>query len=137
MEKNYFKLYTEELSRIKSLGIKPRLLLHACCAPCSSAVLEKLKDYFDITLFFYNPNISPESEFNARLKELENEFSNEKANTINSAKKLSEERKLIFDEELMVFAKSDIFQSYELISHLDCHFFAFQCVVFANQFFKF
>lgn len=71
MEKNYFKLYTEELNTIKNLEKKPRLLLHACCAPCASAVLEKLKDYFEITLFFYNPNISPESEFNARLKELE------------------------------------------------------------------
>ncbi len=41
----------------------PRLLLHACCAPCSSYVLEYLADYFDITVYYYNPNISPEDEF--------------------------------------------------------------------------
>lgn len=50
-------------------GDKPRLLLHACCAPCSSACLERLKDYFDITLFFYNPNIEDE-EYSKRKREL-------------------------------------------------------------------
>jgi predicted adenine nucleotide alpha hydrolase (AANH) superfamily ATPase len=46
------------------------LLLHACCAPCSSYVLEYLCHYFDITLFFYNPNIAPESEYRFRAEEL-------------------------------------------------------------------
>ena len=50
---------------------RPSLLLHACCAPCSSYVLEYLSKYFDITLLFYNPNISPESEHDLRLAELE------------------------------------------------------------------
>ncbi len=50
---------------------KPRLLLHACCAPCSSYVLEYLAQYFDITLFFYNPNISPAEEYSFRAEELE------------------------------------------------------------------
>lgn len=49
---------------------KPTLLLHACCAPCSSYVLEYLSKYFKITLFFYNPNISPISEFEKRYSEL-------------------------------------------------------------------
>ena len=67
---NYQKLFEETLNQIKDSGKKPTLLLHACCAPCSSAVLEILKDFFDITIFFYNPNISPESEFEYRLEEL-------------------------------------------------------------------
>ena len=70
IKKNYKLLMDEEIERIKVSGKKPALLLHACCAPCSSAVLEQLKEYFDITLFFYNPNISPESEFLFRLDEL-------------------------------------------------------------------
>jgi len=67
---NYQKLFEETLNQINGSGKKPTLLLHACCAPCSSAVLEILKDFFDITIFFYNPNISPESEFEYRLEEL-------------------------------------------------------------------
>ena len=47
----------------------PSLLLHACCAPCSSACLEYLNGNFDMTVFYYNPNISPESEFQKRLSE--------------------------------------------------------------------
>ena len=49
---------------------RPTLLLHACCAPCSSYVLEYLSRYFRITLFFYNPNIAPEEEYRFRLDEL-------------------------------------------------------------------
>ncbi len=70
MKINYKKLFDEEIEMIKKLGQKPKLLLHSCCAPCSSAVLEALNEVFDITLFFYNPNISPESEFVFRLEEL-------------------------------------------------------------------
>lgn len=54
---------------IKSLDYKPRLLLHSCCAPCSSACLEKLTKYFDVTIYFYNPNIVSEIEFEKRLSE--------------------------------------------------------------------
>ena len=50
---------------------RPRLLLHSCCAPCSSYVLEYLLDCFDITVFYYNPNIFPESEVVLRIKEQE------------------------------------------------------------------
>ncbi len=49
---------------------KPTLLLHACCGPCSSYVLEYLYKYFDITVFYYNPNIYPEEEYQRRLAEL-------------------------------------------------------------------
>ena len=49
----------------------PRLLLHSCCAPCSSYVLEYLSDYFEITDFFFNPNIEPEKEYRLREEELQ------------------------------------------------------------------
>ncbi len=48
----------------------PHVLLHACCAPCSSAVLERLAEAAELTLFFYNPNILPEEEYRYRLDEL-------------------------------------------------------------------
>ena len=51
-------------------GSAPRLLLHACCAPCSSACLEYLARYFSVTVLFYNPNIAPEEEFSKRAQEL-------------------------------------------------------------------
>ena len=51
--------------------MKERLLLHVCCAPCSSHVLEVLHNEFDITILFYNPNITDEKEYNKRISELE------------------------------------------------------------------
>lgn len=64
--------YQKELDKvITSLnGKKPLLLLHACCAPCSSYVLEYLSKYFNITLFFYNPNITYSEEYEKRVNEL-------------------------------------------------------------------
>ena len=70
MNVNYQLKLDEELKQIKNLGSKPELLLHACCAPCSSYVIEYLSDYFDITIYYYNPNIYPESEYFKRLNEL-------------------------------------------------------------------
>lgn len=61
-------LEAQETTRGKG---KKRLLLHCCCAPCSSYVLEYLHPYFDITIFFYNPNITEEPEYVMRKKELE------------------------------------------------------------------
>ncbi len=58
------------LEDIKASGVRPKLLLHACCAPCSSYVIEYLSEYFDITLLYYNPNIQPKSEYDARANEL-------------------------------------------------------------------
>ena len=49
---------------------KQTLLLHVCCAPCSSSVIEVLRDNFDITLYFYNPNITSREEYDLRLNEL-------------------------------------------------------------------
>ncbi len=51
-------------------GRKPTLLLHACCAPCASACLERLIDFFDITVYFYNPNMDGEEEYRRRATEL-------------------------------------------------------------------
>ena len=66
---NYDKLMQEQIALAVKSG-KNKLLLHACCAPCSSYVLEYLSTYFDITLLFYNPNISPEEEYIFRENEL-------------------------------------------------------------------
>lgn len=64
--------YQKELDKLIAglNGRRPTLLLHACCAPCSSYVLEYLSRYFRITLFYYNPNISPESEYRYRVSEV-------------------------------------------------------------------
>lgn len=56
---------------LKKLDGKKKLLLHACCAPCSSYVIEYLSKYFDITILYYNPNIDTEEEFNHRFEELQ------------------------------------------------------------------
>ena len=67
---NYSVLLDNTINNIKKNNVRPSLLLHACCAPCSSYVLEYLSEFFDITLFFFNPNISPESEYTFRYDEL-------------------------------------------------------------------
>ena len=70
---NYYRIFEETLREADlsaENGKKPSLLLHACCAPCSSHVLECLSGHFEITMFYYNPNISPEPEFKTRLNEL-------------------------------------------------------------------
>ena len=66
MKIDYNKLMYQEIS---SFGDKPKLLLHCCCAPCSSAVIERLRDYFDITYFYFNPNIYPQHEYERRKAE--------------------------------------------------------------------
>ena len=64
---NYDLLMQKQIENIKGV---PTLLLHACCAPCSSSVLERLSDIFKITILFYNPNITDEKEYNKRLDEI-------------------------------------------------------------------
>ncbi len=71
MKQNYQLILDKTLENIRKREARPSLLLHACCAPCSSYVLEYLSTYFDITLFFYNPNISPEREHDLRYAELQ------------------------------------------------------------------
>ena len=56
---------------IKNLTNVPKLLLHACCAPCSSYCIEYLSNYFEITIYYYNPNIDKEEEYDYRYSELE------------------------------------------------------------------
>lgn len=67
---NYQLILDSTIRQITQSGARPTLLLHACCAPCSSYVLEYLTNYFDITVFYYNPNISPESEYLHRVSEI-------------------------------------------------------------------
>ncbi len=69
VKENYQKVLDKELQRLTDTGRVPRLLLHSCCAPCSSYVLEYLSAYFDITVYYYNPNISPAAEFALRAAE--------------------------------------------------------------------
>lgn len=66
---NFDKLLEELIQKNKEKAIVPTLLLHSCCAPCSSYVLEYLSKYFKITVFYYNPNISPEDEYLKRKEE--------------------------------------------------------------------
>lgn len=65
---NYDALMLAEIKNIAKEK-KPRLLLHSCCAPCSSTAIERLKDYFDITVYYYNPNIDSIKEFEKRVFE--------------------------------------------------------------------
>ena len=68
---NYQKILEKNLAEFQTRERKPRLLLHACCAPCSSYTLEYLAPYFrEISGFFYNPNIAPAAEYEYRLAEL-------------------------------------------------------------------
>lgn len=66
---NYQKELDKTLERLDKEAKAPTLLLHSCCAPCSSYVLEYLSQYFQITVFYYNPNIYPESEYTKRILE--------------------------------------------------------------------
>ena len=66
-----YNLECEKILKTIDLSNKPSLLLHACCAPCSSAVLEKIAQYFNITILFYNPNITDYKEYLKRKEELE------------------------------------------------------------------
>ena len=68
---NYQNELDKTLSDIERAGTTPSLLLHSCCAPCSSYILEYLSRYFKITVFYYNPNIYPEEEFYKRRSEQE------------------------------------------------------------------
>ncbi len=69
MERNYQKELEKVICNLERENRVPTLLLHSCCAPCSSYVLEYLSNYFAITVFYYNPNIFPEEEFQKRILE--------------------------------------------------------------------
>lgn len=67
--RNYQKELDILLEELSARQCRPKLLLHSCCAPCSSYVLEYLTEYFDITIFYYNPNIYPVMEYDRRVEE--------------------------------------------------------------------
>ena len=68
-KRNYSRELENQIQEFQKEGRYPRLLLHACCAPCSSYCLEYLREFFDITVFFYNPNITSENEYQKRVIE--------------------------------------------------------------------
>lgn len=72
MKRNYQKEMEREIEKQKRQERVPTLLLHSCCAPCSSYVLEYLSRYFEITVFYYNPNIYPSEEYWKRVEEQKN-----------------------------------------------------------------
>ncbi len=67
--RNYQKELEKNLSDFETKGIVPSLLLHSCCAPCSSYCLEYLTNYFHVTIYYYNPNISYKEEYDRRVQE--------------------------------------------------------------------
>lgn len=70
-KRNYQKELDKLIADISATGTVPKLLIHSCCAPCSSYVLEYLSNYFEITVLYYNPNIYPEDEYFKREAEQE------------------------------------------------------------------
>lgn len=70
-KRNYQRELDKVIEGLEREGKRPRLLLHSCCAPCSSYVLEYLSRYFAITLFYFNPNIYPPQEYQERIGEQE------------------------------------------------------------------
>lgn len=66
---NYQKVLEETIKKNEEMQIVPSLLMHSCCAPCSSYCLEYLSNFFRITVFYYNPNIYPEDEYFKRVEE--------------------------------------------------------------------
>lgn len=68
-KENYQRILDKTIEQLGKEGKVPTLLLHSCCAPCSSYVLEYLSKYFKITVLYYNPNISPKEEYEARVRE--------------------------------------------------------------------
>lgn len=73
MKGDYYKEFEKRLAEAESFysenGYRKKLLLHSCCAPCSTACIDACKDVFDLTVFYYNPNITDEAEYKKRLAE--------------------------------------------------------------------
>lgn len=66
MPENFDLLLIKQIEALSS-DQRPSVLLHSCCGPCSSAVLQRLCPHFDVTIYFYNPNIMPKAEYDRRL----------------------------------------------------------------------
>ena len=69
MNENYYLLFEKQIEEIKNFPSVPNLLLHSCCAPCSSQVIGTLTNFFNITILYYNPNIYPKEEYLKRKEE--------------------------------------------------------------------
>ena len=69
-QRNFQKELEKKIQLFQKDGVVPKLLLHSCCAPCSSYVIEYLSQYFEITVFYYNPNISMEEEYKNFLQSI-------------------------------------------------------------------
>ncbi|GHU62427.1 hypothetical protein FACS189418_3780 [Clostridia bacterium] len=67
IKRNFQQELNELIAQLSQEQRKPKLLLHSCCAPCSSYCIEYLSQYFELTIFFYNPNIHPKAEYEKRL----------------------------------------------------------------------
>ena len=70
MKINYDQIMEKEIQRIRKEGANPKLLLHCCCGPCSTSVIERLLEDFDLLIFFYNPNIGEKEEYERRKENL-------------------------------------------------------------------
>lgn len=68
-KQNYQKQLEQIIQELQNSNVRPSLFLHSCCAPCSSYCMEYLREYFDITVFYYNPNISEDTEYRKRVDE--------------------------------------------------------------------
>ncbi len=82
---NYQLMLESEIKIISQNGTKPKLLLHTCCAPCSSYVLEYLASIFDITVYYYNPNITEKNEYTFRTEEVKRLLAEMTDNTVHFA----------------------------------------------------
>ena len=67
---NYNNVMEDIIKKLDSEGKRPRLLLQVCCGPCSTEVIERLRDHFDMDLYFYNPMIYPRAELDKRAENL-------------------------------------------------------------------
>lgn len=72
---DYNRMMEDEIANFSNEK-KPTLLLHSCCGPCSTTCLERLIEFFDVTIYFYNPNIQPKEEFDLRLESQKKFLSN-------------------------------------------------------------
>lgn len=79
---NYDVLMTKTLESLEKESQMKRLLLHACCAPCATACIERVKDSFDVTVYFYNPNMDTKEEYVHRAKDLKRLCAEFKVNCI-------------------------------------------------------
>ncbi len=82
IKRNYDREMRDTIKKFN--GEQKKLLLHACCGPCSSYPVTELKDIFDITIDFYNPNIESEEEYQKRLKEIQNFLSGREIDIIST-----------------------------------------------------